>query len=74
MNSCLRENCYFAALYEFEVCGVHVPGVSNRFVDLLSRWDSCFLSAKEQFLERVQCNHWQEVPVPDAMFRFYGNF
>ena len=36
MNSCLREICYFAALYEFEVCAVHVPGVSNHFVDLLS--------------------------------------
>ena len=72
MNSCLREICNFAALYEFEVCAVQVPGVSNHFADLLSRWDS--LSAKEQFLQRVQRDHWQDVPVPDALFRFYGNF
>ena len=48
MNSCLREICYFAAIYEFEVRAVHVPRVSNHFADLLSRWDSCLLSAKEE--------------------------
>ena len=74
MNSCLREICYFAALREFEVCAVHIPGVSNHFADLLSRWDSCSLSAKAQFLPRVQRDHWQEVPVPDGMFRFHGTF
>ena len=40
MNSCLNDICYFATLYEFEVCAVQVPGVSNHFADLLSRWDS----------------------------------
>lgn len=74
MNSCLREICYFAALHEFEVCAVHIPGVSNHFADLLSRWDSCSLSAKAQFLQRIQRDHWQEVPVPDEMFWFHGTF
>ena len=74
MNSCLREICHFAALHEFEVCAVHISGVSNHFADLLSRWDSCYLSAKAQFLQRVQHDHWQEVPVPDGMFRFHGTF
>ena len=74
MNACLPEICHFAALHEFKVCAVHYPGVSNHFADLLSRWDSCTLSAKAQFLQRVQCDHWQEVSVPDAMFRFYGTF
>ena len=36
MNSCLLEICYFAALYEFQVCTVHIPGVSNHFANLLS--------------------------------------
>lgn len=36
MNSCLREICYFAALHEFEVCAMHIPSVSNQFVQLLS--------------------------------------
>ena len=74
MNSCLREICYFAALHEFEVCAVHIPGVSNHFADLLSRRDSCSLAAKAQFLQRVQRNHLQEVPVPDGMFQFHGTF
>ena len=57
MNSCLHEICYFAALHEFEVCAVHIPGVSNHFMDLLSRWDLCSLSAKAQFLQHVQRDH-----------------
>ena len=74
MNSCLREICYFAAIYEFKVRAVHVPSVSNHLADLLSQWDSRTLSAKEQFLQRFQRDHCQEVPIPDAMFCFYGNF
>jgi len=74
MNSCLREICYFAALYDFGVGAVHVPGVSNHFADLLSRRDLCSLSAKKTFLQHIQREHWQDVPVPDAMFRFYFTF
>ena len=74
MNSCLREICYFSARYEFEIRPVHVPGVSNQFADLLSRWGSCDSAAKEQFLRCAQRYHWQAVPVPDAIFQFYGSF
>ena len=74
MNSCLREICYIAAIYEFEVRAVHVPGVFNKLADVLSRWDSCSFSAKEQFLQRAQHDHCHEVPVPDALFRLYGTF
>ena len=45
MNSCLREIC-FAALHEFEVCALHVPGVSNHFADLLSRMGFVLLISK----------------------------
>lgn len=37
-QACLREVCWFAARYQFEVRGKHLPGVSNRLPDLLSRW------------------------------------
>ena len=37
LNSFLRELCYLAAIHEFEVRAVHVPGVSNCYADLLSR-------------------------------------
>ena len=50
MNSCLGEICYFTAIHGFDVCAVHIPGVSNHFADLLSRWDSCSLSAKGTIL------------------------
>ena len=71
INSCLHEISYFAALHEFEVCCVHIPSVSNHFANLLSRWDSYSLSAKAQFLQH---DHWQEVPIPDGIFRFHGTF
>ena len=76
VNSCLHEICYFSPRYEFEVRAVHthVPGVSNQLADLLSRWDSCDSAAKERFLQRVRRYHWQAVPVPDAIFQFYGSF
>ena len=50
LNSCLRELCYLAAIHEFEVRAVHVPGVSNCYADLLSRWDPCDLAGRKQFL------------------------
>lgn len=34
----LREICYLAAIYEFELQGQHVIGVLNRKPDFLSRW------------------------------------
>ena len=43
MNSSLREICYFATLYEYEVCAVQVPGVSF-----------CGSSVSMAFLHRVQ--------------------
>ena len=37
-QACLREVCWHAAKHQFEVRGRHLPGVSNRLPDLLSRW------------------------------------
>ena len=48
LNS-LRELCYLAAIHELEVRAGHVPGVSNYYTDLLSRWDSCDLGGQNSF-------------------------
>ena len=44
---------------------------SSRCIELF-----CGSSVSMGFLQRVQRDryHWQDVPVPDAMFRFYGTF
>ena len=39
LQACLREIAFLAATREFEIRGVHIPGVSNRVPDALSRWD-----------------------------------
>ena len=52
LNSCLRELCYLAAIHEFKIRAVHVPGVSNCYTDILSRWDSNNLVGRTEFLAR----------------------
>ena len=74
LNSCLRELCYLATIHEFEIRAVHVPGVSNCYVDILSRWDSNNLAGRTEFLAHVQHVNLQAVPVPDDMFQFDNDF
>ncbi|VDI14398.1 Hypothetical predicted protein [Mytilus galloprovincialis] len=38
LQCCLRELCYIAAIYEFEIRAVHLAGTDNRLPDYLSRW------------------------------------
>lgn len=74
LNSCLRELCYLAAIHEFEIRAVHVPGVSNCYADILSRWDSNNLAGRTEFLAHAQHVNLQAVPVPDDMFQFDNDF
>ena len=73
LNSYLRELCYFAAIHEFEVRAVHVPGVSNCYADLLSRWDSCDIAGRN-LLAHAQHANLHAVPVPDDLFKFDNDF
>ena len=70
LNSCLCELCYLAAIHEFEIRAVHVPGVSNCYADILSRWASNNLAGRTEFLAHVQHVNLQAVLVPDDMFQF----
>ena len=74
LNSCLRELCYLAAIHEFEIRAVHVPGVSNRYADILSRLYSNNLAGRTEFLAHARHVNLQAVPVPDDMFRFDNDF
>ena len=74
LNSCLRELCYLAAIHEFEIRAVHVPGVSNCYADILSLWASNNLAGRTEFLAHAQHVKLQAVPVPDDMFQFDNDF
>ena len=38
MQSCLREICFYAARFEFDIRATHIESVNNRLADYLSRW------------------------------------
>ena len=69
MQACLREICFHAACWEFEIRGHFIPGVENRLPDLLSRWD---LSSghRSEFIQRTEGSFMSEVKVMDADFAF----
>ena len=67
-------SAYLGAIHEFEVRAVHVPGVSNCYADLLSRWDSCDIAGRNQSLAYAQHANLNAVPVPDDLFQFDNDF
>ncbi|KAK3745939.1 hypothetical protein QZH41_012754 [Actinostola sp. cb2023] len=73
LNECLRELCYLSAFFEFELRGVHLPGIENRACDLLSRW-SLDRFASRKFREEFLTPDLTEIHVPDSHFVFDGNF
>ena len=58
LQSCLREICFYAALYEFQIKANFLQGVSNRLPDWLSRWHMkpCY---KFNFYESVKMKNWK---------------
>jgi len=68
LNSCLRELCYLAATFEFELRAVHLPGHANRACDLLSRWSQDDRAAST-FYREFAVSGLHEVRVPDSYFQ-----
>ena len=73
LQACLRELVFVAATREFEIRGVHIPGVSNRIPDALSRWE---LDVKfpPLFRSLVGTEPVQEVYVHVGLFEFLHNW
>ena len=69
MQECLRELCYVEALAQCELRAVHLPGVTNRLPDWLSRWPFN-PEAGRRFLQATRGNPMTRVPVAEAQFRF----
>ena len=69
LSACLREICYLAATYEFEIRAVHIPGEFNQDADLLSRWASSAGTPRQAlFLRRAARDHLVDIPVPASVF------
>jgi hypothetical protein len=69
MQKCLREICFIAATFEFDIRGAHIQGIDNRLPDLLSRW-TLHDSYGEQFRAQTRQFVLHEVHVDDNMFQF----
>ncbi len=73
MQACLRELEFAAASYQFEIKGVHIPGVSNRIPDALSRW-SLGAEQEKRFWELIGNDPATEVFVYEGLFSFSHNW
>ena len=69
LQACLRELEFLAARHEFEIRGNHIPGITNRIPDALSRWH-IGPQYENQFLELVGDLNVNEVFVYDKLFEF----
>jgi len=66
---CLRELVWLAATFEFEIKARHIPGVTNRLPDLLSRW--CLSShAQQEFFRLTKGIQLSQCVIQDEIFRF----
>ena len=65
MQCCLREICFIAATYEFEIRAKHIAGKENRIADYLDK-------KYRQLLENsVILKNFQEIKTTDEFFRFF---
>ena len=73
MQACLRELCFVCAQGQFMVWAEHIPGISNRLPDLLSRWD-LGTGAAEEFRHQTLGLGLEEVDVPVDYFSFHHDW
>ncbi len=66
---CLRELVWLAVTFKFEIRARHIPGVTNRLPDLLSRWDLS-TNAQQEFFKVTEGIQKCQCVVHDEHFRF----
>ncbi|CAC5393054.1 unnamed protein product [Mytilus coruscus] len=71
LQCCLRELCYIAAIYGFEIRAVHLAGTENRLPDYLSRWHTSDKFAA-LFYNAVS-GSLQEFSAEEHLFKFSHN-
>ena len=73
MQDCLRELCYMAAVFQFEIRAKHILGEDNRLADFLSRWQTHKKYAV-MFNQSIANNIYEEIKVEKCHFRFLNNW
>jgi len=73
LQSCLREICFIAAIYNFDIKARHLSGCENRIPDLFSRWD-LDLKFREEFYNLTKNIDIVEDKIPSSYFMFNHNW
>ena len=73
LQKCLREICFLASVFDFQVKAEHIPGVSNILADSLSRWhlDEAY---QGRFEVDTHGYDMQETEVDESVFLFSHNW
>lgn len=72
LQECLREICFLAALFEFEIRVQHLDSSSNRIADHLSRWHQSSVH-EQSFLELTKEFVLKEDIVDESLFQFINS-
>lgn len=73
LQECLREICFIAALYDFEIRLQHLDSCSNRLADHLSRWHQSAIH-EQCFLELTKGFVLNEYIVDESLFQFINSW
>ena len=69
LQACLRELEFIVARHKFEIRAIHIPGVSNRLPDALSRW-SLSEAHQNQFWSLMGDRQVEEIYIYEGLFSF----
>lgn len=69
LQACLREICYIAAIYEFQLKAKFISGIENRISDYLSRWEISE-DYEKLFLDKVRGQNLCHYKLDAEIFRF----
>ena len=73
LQDSLREICFLASCYEFELRAIHLSSAENRLSDVLSRWHLDDLN-ETRFKNLTEGYTLQEYKVSDTMFQFVNDW
>jgi len=73
LPSCLREICFNAAIYHFDIKARHLSGCENIIPDLLSRWN-LDLKFREKLYNLTKNIDIVEDKIPSSYFMFSHNW
>lgn len=73
LQECLREICFLAASYQFEIKAVHLSSEENRISDVLSRWHLDKMN-ELKFKKLTEGYSLQEFKIPNKYFELVNDW